>query len=74
MPDVWVYYVKFPEGLKEAVMPCLDGYTIYIDERLSDAERERVYAHALEHIRRGDCAGGDAGQIELEVHGEHCKG
>ena len=74
MADVWVYFVKFPEGLKEAVMPCLDGYTIYIDERLDDEMRLKVYEHALEHIRRGDCAGGDAGQIEREVHGEHTKG
>lgn len=34
MDNVYVYYVKFPEGIKEAVVPCLEGHTIYIDERL----------------------------------------
>ena len=61
MADGYVYFVKFPEGIKEAVMPCAEGYTIYIDERLSDEMRLRVYQHALEHIRRGDCSGGSRG-------------
>ena len=67
MDNVFVYFVKFPEGIKEAVVPCLEGHTIYIDERLDDDMRRRVYEHALAHIRRGDCAGGDVQTIEMEV-------
>lgn len=69
MADVFVYFVKFPEGIKEAVVPCAEGHTIYIDERLDDDMRRRVYQHALEHIRRGDHAGGDVQVIEREVAG-----
>lgn len=68
MGDVYVYLCDLGgTGIDEAVMPCLDGYTVYIDERLDDEHRRRVLAHALEHIRRGDCAGGDVQQIEEEV-------
>ena len=69
MADVFVYFVKFPEGIKEAVVPCAEGHTIYIDERLDDDMRRRVYEHALAHIRRGDCEGGDVQRIEKEVAG-----
>ena len=68
MPDIYIYICKLDGGIDEAVLPCIDGYTVYIDERLDDEHRRRVLAHALEHIRRGDCAGGDVQLIEEVAH------
>ena len=68
MVDVFVYVCDLGgTGIDEAVLPCIDGYTVYIDERLDDEHRRRVLAHALGDIRRGDCAGGDVQRIEEEV-------
>ena len=67
MDDIWIYLVRFPHGVHEAVLPCLDGHTVYIDDRLSEEERRKAYNHALKHIQRGDFSGGDAGQIEKET-------
>ena len=54
MDDVFVYFVELPEGINEAVMPCLDGYTVYIDKRLSDYAQQRAYNHAMKHIENND--------------------
>ena len=55
MDDLFIYLVKMPPGIPEAVLPCDGGYTIYLDERLSGDELIREYHHALEHIKNGDC-------------------
>lgn len=66
--DVYVYCVKLPFGIREMVTPCLEGYTVYIDERLDEAHRLEAYRHALEHIRRHDFEKNDVQQIESEAH------
>lgn len=70
--DVFVYFVKLPEGIDECVTPCADGnYTVYIDERLTDEERRQAYGHALKHIRYGhfdaDCTL-SVQEMEYEAH------
>lgn len=66
-PDIFVYLVDMP--VREAVTPC-DGfcYTVYINARLSDSERQRAFLHALGHIQRGDFEKEDADQIERCAH------
>ena len=71
MDDVYVYYVQLPDGIEEAVLPCFDGYTIYIDHRLSQQGREAAYQHAIEHINRNDFERAEIygiQQIESEAH------
>lgn len=67
MGDVFVYSVKLPNGIEEMVVPCCDGHTIYLDERLDDARRDRAYRHALEHIRRDDWMKEDVQEIEISI-------
>lgn len=67
MDDIYVYYVPLPEGIDEAVLPCFDGYTIYIDSQLSNIEMERAYKHALEHIENNDFEKSDVTEIETEA-------
>lgn len=66
--DVYVYEVQLPRGVREMVTPDEDdGYTIYIDRRLSDQARMRAYLHALRHCER-DFERTDVQEIEEEAH------
>ena len=53
--DVFVYQVSTPSSINEMVMPCADGYTVYINDALSSEGKMAAYQHALDHIDNGDC-------------------
>ena len=68
--DVFIYTVQFPgTDIHEAVLPCLDGYTVYLDSRLGTEGRKKAYSHAVRHILRDDFGKDDVSRIELEAHG-----
>ena len=50
MDDVYVYVIDMPEKTREMIAPCLDGYTVYIDDKLSPQGKRNAYAHAVSHI------------------------
>ena len=51
------------------------GYTVFIDDRLSDEGKKKAYRHALRHIEADDFAKhGDADQIERETHEKSPRG
>ena len=66
--DIYVYYQPLPDGINEAVMTCLGGYTIYIDPRQSKDGIQRSYRHALKHIQNGDFFSPDVQSIENQAH------
>ena len=66
--DIYVYYVPLPEGVNEAVLSCLGGFTIYLDPRQSEDGLKRSYEHALKHIQDGDFFETDVQSIESEAH------
>lgn len=68
MDDVFVYVVDLPTGVKEAVLKCADGFTIYISGRLGSEERKEAYDHALRHIQNDDWSKADVQAIEWECH------
>ena len=68
MDDIFVYFIKLPEGVNEMVMPCFTGYTVYIDERLSDQKKLEAYNHAMWHIKNHDFEKADVQEIEHEAH------
>ena len=70
MDDIFVYIVDMPPGAAEMIIPCLDGYTIYLNARLSHKERVNAYLHALRHVERQDWEHDDVQQIEMEAHNE----
>lgn len=70
MDDVYCYMVMLPNKVHEFVVPCPDGYTIYINEKLDDEAREKAYRHALEHIEFNDFEKSDADWIEADRHRE----
>lgn len=55
MDNIYIYLVKMPPGMNESVEPCLDGYTIYLNQDLMGEDLIRAYDHAMYHINNGDC-------------------
>ena len=69
MSEVFVYLVDLPDGFQEVVMPCADGnYTVYIDARLDNIQRQKAYKHAIRHIQNDDFSKTDVQSIEYEAH------
>jgi hypothetical protein len=68
MEDIYVYLVQLPDGVKEMVAPCSNGYTVYIDARLDEAQRLKEYYHALRHIKDDDHSKEDVQEIEHAAH------
>jgi hypothetical protein len=68
MDEIYVYFVPLPDGVYEMVVPCCDGYTVYIDERLDETERVKKYKHALDHIQNRDHEKSDVQSIEARAH------
>lgn len=67
--NIYTYIVPLPPGFNEAVMPCIDGFTIYIADHLSPAGRLKAYKHALWHIEHDDWKRFSVQQIERDAHG-----
>lgn len=70
MVDVFTYLVELPDQIEEMVVPCLDGYTVYIDQNLTAERRVSAFRHALRHILQGDHEKADVGQIERNTQDE----
>lgn len=68
MVDTFTYITKLPHGVNEIVTPCLEGYTIYINESLSDASRVSAYDHAMRHIKEKDFEKYDVQGMEMMAH------
>lgn len=68
MDNIYLYCVNLPPNVSEMVVPCADGYTIYIDVKLSYPEQVEAYRHAMKHITEDDWSGTDADRIEQERH------
>lgn len=75
--NIYVYYVPFPSDMPnehESVMPCLGGYSVYIDAALDTQSRIHEFQHALEHIKSGHLDNRedqDVQKIESAAHGQH---
>jgi hypothetical protein len=67
----YIYRVNFNGGVREAVVPGTDGYSIYIQKDLNRNEAMEAYRHALRHIKNGDfdrdCVK-DVQEIENNAH------
>lgn len=71
MNDIYVYIIDMPTKSSEVVAPCLDGYTIYLNARLSRLQQEEALRHAMRHIENNDFESEeDISTIELRAHKE----
>ena len=66
---IFTYIIDMPTKVREAVCPCADGYTIYLNARLSQLQQEEAYLHALWHIEHNDFESEeDIQTIEARAH------
>lgn len=68
MDDIFIYAVSLPAGVHEVVLPCADGYTIYLSEADSRERQIQSYYHAIRHITGNDWDKTDIQNIEGEAH------
>ena len=68
MAEVYVYIVDLPDRVDEMVTPCIDGYTVYLNAKLTYRGRVNAYMHAMKHVERKDWENDDVQQIEMEAH------
>lgn len=68
MDDVYVYLAPLPGRTKEAVMPCADGYTVYLNSNLDRTANLEGYMHALKHIIENDFEKENVQEIEAKAH------
>lgn len=70
--DIFVYHVPLPDGVNEMVTPCLDGYTLYLDDSLTYEKRLEEYRHAVgEHVEKNQFEDADVQKIETKAHGKN---
>ena len=68
--NVWIYPVDLKGAAKAFVMPCIEGYTVYVDRNLPKDEQIAAARHELDHIANDDFSREDVQLIEWERHGE----
>lgn len=53
--DYFIYYLPLPLSVRGIVTPNSDTtFSIFINSRLSDAEKRKAFRHELRHIERDD--------------------
>ena len=66
---IFTYLIDMPTKVHEVVCPCADGYTIYLNSKLSYQDRVKAYTHALRHIESDDfLSEEDIQAIEARAH------
>lgn len=66
--DIYIYLIDIPGKINEMVLPCVGGYTVYIDKKLDHDSQLRAYEHALKHIENGDFQKTNANLLEVYAH------
>ena len=67
--EIFVYHVPLPDGIHEVVLPCRDGYTVYLNDKLSYEQQLEKYKHAVNgHIAHNDFEKFNVQEIEYEAH------
>ena len=68
MDEIYTYFTRLPDRIREIVRPCADGYTVYIEESLDHDARLDAYQHAIDHIERDDWSKDNVQAIESHAH------
>ena len=66
--DIYVYYAPLPPGIKESVVPCYNGFTVYLNSNHAREANIEGYYHALFHIQNKDHQKEDVQEIERQAH------
>lgn len=68
MDDVFVRIIDMPDNVRGFVIPCEDGYNVYISSRLDRLGRIKAFEHEMKHIIGNDFVKRDVHQIENNAH------
>lgn len=68
MDDIFIYLTDLPSRVHDIVVPCADGYTVYLEIKDSMQRRMKAFEHAVGHIRELDFEKTDVNIIEMEAH------
>lgn len=71
MDNIYHYVVSLPDGIKAFTMPCMDGYTVYTDSKLTMESQREAFRHEMWHILNGDFERSDVQEIEYVAHEEN---
>lgn len=52
--NIFVYEERMPYTVRAVVVPGKNGYTVYVNDHLSEDAKVKAIQHELEHIQRGD--------------------
>lgn len=63
---IYVYLADMPTKVKGVTVPCDDGYTIYINNKLTKEQQGQTIDHEMYHINNGDFEKFDISQIEKD--------
>lgn len=70
--DCFVYMAPLPHDIREMMTPSAEGYTLYLNENLTQEQRIRAVEHAFRHVQNGDFEkmNGIVQEIESHAHGK----
>lgn len=68
--DVFIYTVDLQGKARAMAMPCIEGYTVYVDRNLSPDQQIEAARHELDHISHADFEKTDVQEIERKRHGK----
>ena len=68
MDDIFTYCIQLPPGIHEMVVPCCDGYTVYLNIDDDTDRRKKSWQHAMTHIKNGDFEKECVQDIEITAH------
>ena len=68
--DIFIYAVDLHGKARAFVMPCVEGYTVYVDRSLPPERQIEACLHELDHIRCADFEKENIQEIEAIRHGK----
>lgn len=63
---IFIYFIDLPPHVHEMIVPCIEGFTVYLDIKDDDAHRQKSLIHALQHIERNDFNQNSVERIEAD--------
>lgn len=64
--DMFVYLVDMPDSVKGVTTPCEDGYTTYINSKLTYEQQLKTLDHEERHLNKCDFEKFCVGEIEVD--------
>lgn len=64
--DMFVYLVDLPDSVNGVTTPCVDGYTTYINKKLTREQQLKTLDHEERHLNKNDFEKFCVAEIEVD--------